>query len=126
MKHREATEQRGWKMGGRGGLHYDAQVKVLLGEGIYRALLTAVDEGIIDQTIAGLIAEQLHPTVRGNFHRQVSSDKGYVFSRTHFREILSDWYMYSAFDLKHDEAVKWLIRALKHDNLGMTKKYKNG
>ena len=69
-------------------MSYDAEVKFLLGEGTYKALLKAVDEGKIDQTIAGLIAEQLHPTVIGNFHRQVSSDKGYVFSRTHFREIL--------------------------------------
>ena len=99
-------------------LDYDNEVKVLLGDGIYKALLKAVDEGIIDQTIAGLIAEQLHPTVRGNFRRQVSSGKGFVFNRTHFREILSDWYMYSAFDLKHNEAVECLLRALKHHNLG--------
>ena len=104
-------------------LCYDAEVKGLLGEGIYNALLKAVDEGNIDQTIAGTIAEQLDSesdrNVTGNFRRQVSSDKGYVFSRTHFREILSDWYMYSAFDLKHDEAVECLLRALKDDNLGM-------
>ena len=104
---------------------YDAEVIVLLGEGICNALLKAVDEGKIDQQKAETIAEQLHPTVIGNFRRQVSRDS-IVFSRLHFREILLDWYMYSAFDLKHDEAVKWLIRALKHDNLGMTKKYKNG
>ena len=107
-------------------LDYDNEVKVLLGDGIYKALLKAVDEGKIDQQKAETIAEQLHPTLIGNFRRQVSSDKGFVFNRRHFREILSDWYMYSAFDLEHDEAVKWLIRALKHDNLGMTKKYKNG
>ena len=96
----------------------------MLSESIYEALLKAVDESKIDQPKAETIAEQLHPTVIGNFRHQVSSDKGYVFSRTHFREILSDWYTFSAFDLKHDEAVKYLINALKHDNLGMYDKEK--
>ena len=99
-------------------LDYDNEVKVLLGDGIYKALLKAVDEGKIDQQKAETIAEQLHPSVRGNFRRQVSSGKGFVFNRTDFREILSDWYMYSAFDLKHNEAVECLLRALKHHNLG--------
>ena len=103
-------------MGGGGGLLYDAQVKVLLGDGIYKALLKAVDEGRIDQQKAETIAEQLHPTVIGNFRRQVSSDKG--FSRTHFREILSEWYQHVAYELEHDEAVYCIMRALKHDNLG--------
>ena len=103
-------------------MSYDAEVKFLLGEGTYKALLKAVDEGRIDHQKAETIAEQLDSesdrNVTGNFRRQVSSDKGYVFSRTHFREILSDWYMYSAFDLKHNEAVECLLRALKHHNLG--------
>ena len=104
-------------------MSYNADVKDLLGESIYKALLKAVDEGKIDQKKAETIAEQLHTTVVGNFRRQVSSDPT-VFNRSHFREILSDWYSFSAFDLKHDEAVECLISALKHDNLGMIKRQK--
>ena len=105
---------------------YDAEVKVLLSEGIYKVLLKAVDAGKIDQQKAETIAEQLdtepEKNVIGNFRRQVSSDKGFVFNRTHFRKILSDWYANRACDLKHHEAVKCLIDALRHENLGMTKK----
>ena len=103
-------------------MSYNAAVKALLGESIYEALLKAVDEGKIDQQKAETIAEQLHRTVVGNFRRQVSSATGYIFSRTHFRDILSDWYSIIAFDLKHNEAVKCLISALKHDNLGRIKR----
>ena len=101
---------------------YDAEVKNLLSDSIYKTLLEAVDKGKIDQQKAETIAEQLHPTVVGNFRRQVSSDPT-VFNRTHFREILSDWYSFSAFDLKHDQAVECLISALKHDNLGKESLY---
>ena len=96
-------------------LNYDEKVKDLLSEGVYEVLLTAVDEGKIDQKKAESIAEQLHKSVVGDFRRQVSSDS---FDRTDFREILSGWYQYSAFDFTHEEAVKCLIRALKHPNLG--------
>ena len=96
-------------------LNYDEKVKNLLSEGVYEVLLNAVDEGKIDQKKAESIAEQLHKSVVGDFRRQVSSDS---FDRTDFREILSGWYQYSAFDFKHEEAVKCLIRTLKHPNLG--------
>ena len=97
---------------------YDAEVKDLLSPDIYESLLEAVDEGKIEQQQAETIAEQLHPNVNGNFRRQVSSDKGSVFGRTQFRQILSDWFMFSAFDLKQNEAVQCLINVLKHKNLG--------
>ena len=96
-------------------LNNDEKVKNLLSEGVYEVLLNAVDEGKIDQKKAESIAEQLHKSVVGDFRRQVSSDS---FDRTDFREILSGWYQYSAFDFTHEEAVKCLIRALKHPNLG--------
>ena len=107
---------------------YDAEVKVLLSEGIYKVLLKAVDAGKIDQQKAETIAEQLdtepEKNVIGNFRRQVSSDKGFVFNRTHFREILSDWYGSKAYDLEHNEAVYCFISALKHDNLGRKNRQK--
>ena len=96
---------------------YDADVITLIGENIHKVLLKAVDDAKIDQKKAEAIAEQLHPTVVGNFRRQVSSDSS-VFNRGHFREILSDWYRYSAFDFKHKDAVKCLVNALIHDNVG--------
>ena len=98
-------------------LSYEKDVKKLLGDGIYNALLEAVDDDKIDQSAAEVIADQLHPNGAVNFRRQLSSDAT-PFKRTHFRRILSDWYKCSAFELSHSEAVERLITALKHKNLG--------
>ena len=103
-------------------ISYEPEIKVLLSEDVYKAFLEAVDEGKIDQQKAETIAGLLHPTVRGNFRRQVSSDST-VFNRDHIRKILSDWYMHSALYLSHPEAVECLINVLKHDNLGRNENY---
>ena len=101
--------------------HYDytEEVKKKLGKDNFDIMLREVNKARISAKQMKDICAQLHPEeVGGNHQRRWSTRQGAPIDGPEWREILSDWYAFSAFDLRHDEAVERLINALKHHNLG--------
>jgi len=94
---------------------YDNEVKEKLGEEKYRALINAVEVGVINKGIMAEVANALGPRIRGGHIMRM--DHGANADRVEMRKVLSDWYSELAYDLTPDQAQGQLRTIFKHLNV---------
>jgi len=94
---------------------YDNEVKEKLGEEKYRALINAVEVGVINKGIMAELANALGPRIRGGHLMRM--DHGAKADRVEMRKVLSDWYSELAYDLTPDQAQGQLRTIFKHLNV---------
>jgi len=96
----------------------DSDVKRVLGENAYDAILNNVRSGNINGQKMTDIAAMLHPIVCGNTLRRRRESGAHSDDRE-MRRVLSDWYDREMFDMTRREALNKLVTVLENDNVDL-------
>ena len=89
----------------------DRDVQGILGLTVWTLLLTAVDEGAINQEAMLAVADLLHPKVGGGHRRRRNNGSS---DGAEWRSILCDWHSEEMYEMKQEEAIQKLIETFRN------------
>ena len=96
-------------------MQHETKVRQLLGDGVFSAVLEAMDVGEINLKHAKNIAIKLNPRVYGKLQQTIDAAGSFTFDRLVFKDILNWWYENELTKI----SAAWLVEVLTHPDINL-------